>query len=82
MLLPALGKAKSKAQGILCMNNGKQLMLGWTLYSGDNRDEICLSAGLGGLVNAVCQSMKSGHCFATQPGPTPASIRKSPTLLV
>jgi prepilin-type N-terminal cleavage/methylation domain-containing protein len=51
MLLPALGKAKSKAQGIMCMNNGKQLMLGWTLYSGDNREEICLSSGLGGLVN-------------------------------
>jgi prepilin-type N-terminal cleavage/methylation domain-containing protein len=51
MLLPALGKAKSKAQGIMCMNNGKQLMLGWTLYSGDHRDEICLSSGLGGLVS-------------------------------
>ncbi len=51
MLLPALGKAKTKAQGILCMSNGKQLMLGWTLYSGDNRDEICLSSGLGGLVS-------------------------------
>jgi prepilin-type N-terminal cleavage/methylation domain-containing protein len=51
MLLPALGKAKTKAQGILCMNNGKQLMLGWTLYSGDNQDQICPSAGLGGLVS-------------------------------
>ena len=50
MLLPALGKAKTKAQGILCMSNGKQLMLGWAMYSGDNRDEICLSSGLGGLV--------------------------------
>jgi prepilin-type processing-associated H-X9-DG protein len=51
MLLPALGKAKTKAQGIACVNNGRQLMLGWTMYSGDNRDEICLSSGLGGLVS-------------------------------
>ena len=50
MLLPALGKAKSKAQGILCLSNGKQLMLGWALYSGDNEEKICPSTGLGGLV--------------------------------
>ncbi|MSU37432.1 MAG: type II secretion system protein [Pedosphaera sp.] len=51
MLLPALAKAKTKAQGILCVNNGKQLMLGWVLYSGDNREVICPSAGLGALVD-------------------------------
>jgi prepilin-type N-terminal cleavage/methylation domain-containing protein/prepilin-type processing-associated H-X9-DG protein len=38
MLLPALAKAKTKAQGILCMNNGKQLMLAWKLYAGDFND--------------------------------------------
>jgi prepilin-type N-terminal cleavage/methylation domain-containing protein/prepilin-type processing-associated H-X9-DG protein len=52
MLLPALSKAKAKAQGIKCQNNGKQLMLGWNLYAGDNNDRICLTAGLGALVNA------------------------------
>jgi len=35
MLLPALAKAKLKAQGILCMNNGKQMMIAWKTYSGD-----------------------------------------------
>jgi prepilin-type N-terminal cleavage/methylation domain-containing protein/prepilin-type processing-associated H-X9-DG protein len=38
MLLPALAKAKTKAQGIFCMNNGKQMMLAIKLYSGDYDD--------------------------------------------
>jgi prepilin-type N-terminal cleavage/methylation domain-containing protein/prepilin-type processing-associated H-X9-DG protein len=43
MLLPALGKAKAKAQGITCMNNTKQIMLGWKLYAVDNRDGLVTS---------------------------------------
>ena len=38
MLLPALARAKQKAQGIQCLNNGKQLDLAWTLYADDNND--------------------------------------------
>jgi hypothetical protein len=38
MLLPALAKAKTKAQGILCMNNGKQMMLAMALYVSDFED--------------------------------------------
>ena len=53
MLLPALGKAKTKAQGISCQNNLKQLMLGWHLYSGDNNDALVKSAGLDSLVSVV-----------------------------
>jgi len=45
MLLPALGKAKQKAQGIKCMSNLKQLQLAWFLYSNDNNDKICPTAG-------------------------------------
>lgn len=44
MLLPALAKAKQKGQGILCMNNHKQLTLAWRLYAEDNRDELVGSA--------------------------------------
>ncbi|MBU6411785.1 MAG: prepilin-type N-terminal cleavage/methylation domain-containing protein, partial [Verrucomicrobia bacterium] len=40
MLLPALAKAKQKAQATSCLNNLKQLTLCWTMYSGDNNDRI------------------------------------------
>ena len=40
LLLPALSKAKVKAQAAMCMSNTKQLMLGWTLYAGDNDDRV------------------------------------------
>jgi prepilin-type N-terminal cleavage/methylation domain-containing protein len=35
LLLPALGRAKTKAQGIKCMSNMKQLMLAFKLYTDD-----------------------------------------------
>ncbi len=40
MLLPALGKAKTKAQGIACLNNQRQLTLAWTLYAGDHNENL------------------------------------------
>src|ERR1041384_2066547 len=40
MLLPALSKAKIKAQGIYCMSNQKQLTLAWLMYADDNQDKV------------------------------------------
>jgi len=40
MLLPALSRAKAKAQGVQCMNNNKQLSIAWRLYADDNGDRI------------------------------------------
>jgi len=41
MLLPALGRAKKKAMGISCMNNTRQLALGFIMWANDNED-LCL----------------------------------------
>ena len=38
LLLPALAKAKAKAQGILCMNNGNQMIKAMHMYAGDYND--------------------------------------------
>lgn len=43
MLLPALTRAKEKAHGIYCMNNGKQLQLAWIMYAGDNEERLVLN---------------------------------------
>jgi prepilin-type N-terminal cleavage/methylation domain-containing protein len=50
MLLPSLSKAKQKAQAISCMNQLKQLTLGWIMYSGDNNGRL---APNGGQANSV-----------------------------
>ncbi|MDA1275400.1 MAG: type II secretion system protein [Verrucomicrobia bacterium] len=45
MLLPALSKAKSKAQGIKCIANIKQLSLAGFLYADDNNDSLVNNHG-------------------------------------
>jgi prepilin-type N-terminal cleavage/methylation domain-containing protein len=40
MLLPALAKAKTKAQGIYCLNNLKTMQLAWIMYAHDQDDYI------------------------------------------
>lgn len=38
LLLPVFSKSKQKAQGVYCLNNGKQLMVALTLYSSEYND--------------------------------------------
>jgi prepilin-type N-terminal cleavage/methylation domain-containing protein len=46
MLLPALSRAKTEAQGIQCMNNGNQLCKAWTMYASDNNDACVNNFGV------------------------------------
>jgi len=70
MLLPALSSAKSKAQGISCVNNLKQLQLGWIMYAGDNEDKIVRNSDrTSGLViypnDPAAQGSKSSWVLGT-----------------
>ena len=40
MLLPALARAKARAMVASCLNNQRQLALGWIMYAEDNSDNI------------------------------------------
>jgi prepilin-type N-terminal cleavage/methylation domain-containing protein/prepilin-type processing-associated H-X9-DG protein len=48
MLLPALAKAKQKAQGIMCLSNTKQMMVAWYAYAHDNNDRCVYNKGSAG----------------------------------
>src|SRR5262245_27583130 len=43
MLLPALSRAKSKGQAIVCRNNLKQLQMAWQMFTDDNDDIMPLT---------------------------------------
>ena len=62
MLLPALSRAKSRSQGIYCLNNLKQQQLGWTIYSGDGDDKVMSVGG-----TSVLQ-LNPRNVAAAQPG--------------
>ncbi|MSU62330.1 MAG: prepilin-type N-terminal cleavage/methylation domain-containing protein [Pedosphaera sp.] len=75
MLLPALSKAKSKAQAISCLGNTKQLCLAWILYSVDFQEKLVPNylgtpeAWILGDVNAApghtnINDIKKGKLFA------------------
>jgi prepilin-type N-terminal cleavage/methylation domain-containing protein/prepilin-type processing-associated H-X9-DG protein len=46
MLLPALTKARQKAQGVGCLNNTRQLTYAWHMYSLDNNDSVANNFGV------------------------------------
>ena len=74
LLLPALSRAKLKATGISCMNNSRQLGLGYIQYSLDNRD-IALGPEASSIAPAWCQ----GNVFSLPEAINWQFISNSPT---
>ncbi|MDO8348665.1 MAG: type II secretion system protein, partial [Planctomycetota bacterium] len=74
MLLPALSKAKLKAQGISCMNNAKQLGLAYILYAGDFDDYA-----LGPTSSRFAPAWAEGNVFSVPEATDDRFITNSPT---
>ena len=73
LLLPALGKARVRAQGVTCMNNAKQLALAFFLYAEDfsdyfppNPDDATTLVGYNWCAGDVSRGMPGD---TTPPGP-------------
>jgi len=60
MLLPALSKARAKAQQAACLNNLKQLGLGTVMYTGDYREVLPRV-----IFGANCNAAARWHGLAT-----------------
>lgn len=56
MLLPALSKAKQKAQGIRCINNMKQLGTAWIMYAGDNSGRLARNGSISSEVTSLADN--------------------------
>lgn len=86
LLLPALAKAKQKAQGANCLSNLKQLALCWSMYYNDNHDQLIpnwlgtTNAWVGGTVSSLpgatnLADLRNGRLFAYN---TSVAIYKDP----
>jgi prepilin-type N-terminal cleavage/methylation domain-containing protein/prepilin-type processing-associated H-X9-DG protein len=76
LLLPALSKAKLKAQGIACMSNCKQLGTGYIMYALDNADYALISSPIAG---AIAPQWCQGSAASEPDASNVDIIRQSPT---
>jgi prepilin-type N-terminal cleavage/methylation domain-containing protein/prepilin-type processing-associated H-X9-DG protein len=79
LLVPALSRAKTKAQGIGCLNNLKQMTLAWTMYAHDQNDRVPMNIGY--LAQADWESWVRGWLTLDVPlgGPSPAPSAEQST---
>jgi prepilin-type N-terminal cleavage/methylation domain-containing protein len=61
LLLPAMGKAKAKAEGIYCMNNNKQLLIAWSQYTDENDGTLLFASADGDNPRTLAATWVNGY---------------------
>jgi prepilin-type N-terminal cleavage/methylation domain-containing protein/prepilin-type processing-associated H-X9-DG protein len=79
MLLPALARAKAKAQAIYCLNNLKQLQIGWYNYAADSGGILVSNSG-GGTGVGIWDTWATG--WEDWNAPIPADANNNPIYLL
>ena len=81
MLLPALSKAKQRSYAIYCVNNLRQVMIGWKMYADDSNGTLPINcdyqptAGPGGVGQPV--DWVWGNMAYAAPGGTAALLNQT-----
>ena len=70
LLLPSLSKAKTKASGIYCMNNTRQLLLAYLNYAHDNSDRVLDAANWvgDGWLDWTAATVNTNYTLLVGPG--------------
>jgi prepilin-type N-terminal cleavage/methylation domain-containing protein/prepilin-type processing-associated H-X9-DG protein len=73
LLLPALSRAKAKAQGAGCLSNLKQMTLAWTAYAQEQNDHLPMNIGY--TAQADWETWVRGWMTLDTPGLQPSGVR-------
>jgi prepilin-type processing-associated H-X9-DG protein len=59
LILPAMARAKARAQGTFCLNNTKQLSVAWMIYADEHNGELAYNLGQSSRTALAVPSLSS-----------------------
>src|SRR5579862_7004618 len=78
MLLPVLASAKLRAQGIQCMNNTRQITLGWLMYADDHNGTLIVNHAGSGAPDTTLSWVTGWEDYNNSPADTSTAFLIKP----